>query len=241
MTSTLMQVLTETPEAGGDTMADRLFDLLSEAIINGEMAPGTRIREPDLAAQYGTSRAPLREALRRLEERKLITRTPRMSARVTVVTPALIAEIYAIREVLEGVAAREAANRVSDADIAHLRSLLMSHKSQFDGHNVDTYRMGSADDDFHFFIIRCSGNSALIHILCDEYYNLIRLFRRQHRLVGGRAQRAFIEHQRIADAIADRDGELAEILMRRHIAAALDGLLHAVAASPIAINQGEAP
>jgi DNA-binding GntR family transcriptional regulator len=236
MTATLLHRIMEAPEPGGDTMADRLFELLSEAIIGGEMAPGTRIREPELAAQYGTSRAPLREALRRLEERKLITRTPRMSARVTVVTPELIREIYAIREVLEGVAAREAANRVSDADIAHLCGLLVSHKAQFNGHNVDTYRMGSADDDFHFFIIRCSGNSALIHILCEEYYNLIRLFRRQHRLVGGRAQRAFIEHQRIADAIADRDGELAEILMRRHIAAALDGLLHAVSQTPIAVE-----
>jgi len=218
----------EHPERGGDTMADRVFELLSEAIINGELAPATRIREPELAAQCGISRAPLREALRRLEERKLITRTPRMSARVTVATPKLIAEIYAIREALEGVAAREAATRVTDADIALLRGLLASHQAQFDAKNVDTYRMGRSDDDFHFSIIRASGNHALVHILCDEYYNLIRLFRRQHRLVQGRARRAFTEHQRIVEALADRDGELAEILMRRHVAAALKGILDTI-------------
>jgi DNA-binding GntR family transcriptional regulator len=55
--------------------------------------------------------------------------------------------------------------------------------------------------------------------LCDEYYQLIRLYRYQHAIVSGRAQRAFIEHQRIAAAIADRDADLAEMLMRRHIQA----------------------
>ncbi len=218
-------------DRGGDTIADRIFDLLSEAIISGELAPATRIREPELAAQYGVSRAPLREALRRLEERQLITRTPRMSARVTVVTPRLIGEIYTIREALEGVAARQAAAHVTDADIAHLRGLLAAHQTQFAADNVDTYRMGRSDDDFHFYIIRCSRNQALIHILCDEYYNLIRLFRLQHRHVQGRAHRAFAEHQRLVDALADRDGELAEILMRRHVAAALKGILHTLSTS----------
>jgi len=230
-------ILHDTPgpaQRTGDTIADRVFDLLSEAIITGELAPAARIREPELAARYKVSRAPLREALRRLEERKLITRTPRSSARVTVATSNLIAEVYAIREALEGVAARQAATRITDAGIAHLRSLLAFHSAQFDGKIVDTYRMGRSDDDFHFSIIRASGNQALIHILCEEYYNLIRLFRLSHRHVPGRARRAFVEHQRIVDAIADRDGELAEILMRRHVAAALQGILQS---TPIAEPQ----
>jgi len=142
-----------------------------------------------------------------------------------VATPQLIAEIYAIREALEGVAAREAARCLSDTDIAHLRGLLAAHDLQFAGKSVDIYRMGRADDDFHFSIIRATRNQALISILCDQYYNLIRLIRRQHRHVPGRARRAFIEHQRIVDALADRDGDLAEILMRRHVAAALAGIL----------------
>jgi DNA-binding GntR family transcriptional regulator len=65
----------------------------------------------------------------------------------------------------------------------------------------------------------------LFDLLCGEYYTLFRLYRMKHRIVPGRAQRALQEHDRICDAIADRDGELAELLMRRHIASARKSLL----------------
>lgn len=211
------------------TVAHRIFEQLSEAIINGELAAGAKVQEIALAAHFGVSRAPLREALRRLEERKLLTRTPRLTARVTMLTPARIAELFAIREVLEGVAAREAASKIQPADIDHLRDLLRQHEAALQEGEDDVYRQGTADEDFHFFIIKCSGNEMLRQILCNEYYNLIRLARRQHSRVPGRARRALLEHHQLVDALAERDGPFAEILMRRHIAAALRGILGTIA------------
>lgn len=208
--------------------SDRLFAHLVEAIVAGELAPGSKLSEPDVAARFGTSRAPLREAIRRLEERKLVSRVARQGARIAILSAPRIAEIYAVREALEGVAAREAASRMTASDIARLRAHLAIHEQTL-AEAGDDYRQGVADEDFHAVIIRASGNTTLIELLLDQYYALIRMFRRRHRQIAGRARRALIEHARITDALADRDGELAELLMRRHIAAARDGIAAAFA------------
>lgn len=209
-------------------VSDRLFDQLAEAIVGGELAAGARISEPDLAARYGTSRAPLREAIRRLEERKLVSRIAHQGARVAVLSPARIAEIYTVREALEGIAAREAATRITGADLDRLRAHIETHKTMLACEDSDDYRQGVADDDFHFVIIRASGNATLIDLLLDQYYALIRMFRRQHRQVAGRARRALVEHRRITEALADHDADLAELLMRRHIAAARTSIAEAL-------------
>lgn len=212
------------------TTADRLFDRLSDAIVSGELQPGFKISEPELAARFGTSRAPLREAIRRLEERKLVTRIAHQGARVATMSPERIHEIYLVREVLEGAAAREAAMRMSAADVDELHGLLEIHEARIT--SGDTYQQGVADDDFHFRIIRASGNATLAGLLLDEYYLLIRMFRVQLRQVGGRAKRALFEHRRIADALGDRDADLAELLMRRHIAAARDSIERSLRTPP---------
>lgn len=226
-------------EVADETLADRVFGLLSEAIIKGELRPGAKISEPEIARRYGVSRGPLREALRRLQERKLVTRAPHLGARVVELSPATLAEIFTVREALEGIAAREAALRITPDEVEYLRALLRSHEPQFATSDTASYSQGSADEDFHFAIARFSRNSMLISLLCDDYYQLIRLYRSQHKSVAGRAKRAFVEHCRIADALADGDPELAELLMRRHVSAArrsmesrLGGGPHDVAAAP---------
>lgn len=203
----------------GETMADRAFRAISDAILSGELPPGAKISEPELARRLGTSRGPLREAMRRLQERRLVTSSPRQGSRVVELTAAVLSEIFTVREALEGIAAREAAKTITDDEIATLRALLRSHEAQLDSGNNAVYAQGSADADFHFAIARCSRNQTLISLLCDEYYQLIRLYRQQHQLVSGRARRAFVEHGRILDALADRDPDLAELMMRRHVAA----------------------
>ncbi|MBS7701285.1 GntR family transcriptional regulator [Chelatococcus sp. YT9] len=213
----------------GQTLSDRAFRQISDAIVRGEIEPGAKLSEPDLSRRLGVSRGPLREAIRRLEERRLVTRSPRLGARVVVITPEMISETFAIREVLEGLAAREAAARITDVQVDELYAMLQTHEVQLD---LDSraYVQNGADEDFHFAIVRYSGSASLFHLLCDEYYQLIRLYRYQHAIVSGRAQRAFIEHQRIAAAIADRDADLAEMLMRRHIQASRANMEKALAA-----------
>src|SRR5262245_49733861 len=98
------------------TLADRLFDDLLLAITRGELAPGSKISEPVLAKRYGVSRGPLREALNRLQERKLITRLANQGARVAEQTPRALSDLFVVREALEGMAVRQATLRCSAAD-----------------------------------------------------------------------------------------------------------------------------
>jgi DNA-binding GntR family transcriptional regulator len=211
-------------------LADVLFASLSEAIVKGEYPPGAKLSEPRLAARYGVSRGSLREAIRRLEERKLVQRSPRQGVRVVVPSLEMAVELFKIREVLEGLGAREAAHNCTDEEAGALRAMLAGHRRALDKPDAILYWQDSANSDFHFFIARMARSALLFDLLCNEYYTLFRLYRMQHRVVPGRAQTALLEHERIAEAVADHDAELAEHLMRRHVASARRGIESSIAA-----------
>jgi DNA-binding GntR family transcriptional regulator len=201
------------------TIADRVFGQVRQAIVQGEIPPGSKISEPALAARYGISRGPLREAMRRLESTNLVERRPNLGARVITLSNDQLLEIYVIREALEGMAARLAAERMSDAAIAELKALLAHHRSEVVRADWQTYFQQEGDLDFHFRIVQGSGNRRLIDILCNDLYHLARMYRCQFGMKSDRAADALKEHEYVVDAIAARDGELAEWLMRRHIRA----------------------
>jgi DNA-binding GntR family transcriptional regulator len=221
----LDQAIDTIGEADDRLLTDQLFEQMSEAIVRGTFAAGTKLSEPRLAAQYGVSRGPLREAIRRLEERKLVTRAPRQGVRVVVPTAANALELFTIREVLEGLAARQAAEHATEEEVDRLRAMLKMHREMLSTDDAMVYWQATANSDFHFMIARIGRNQHLFDLLCGEYYTLFRLYRMQHRIVPGRAQRALTEHERIVDAIADRDADLAELIMRKHIASARTGLV----------------
>lgn len=208
------------PEDDRQPLVDQLFERLSEAIVRGELAPGSKLSEPRLALQHGVSRAPLREAIRRLEERKLVVRTPRQGVRVVVPSRDTAVDLFKIREVLEGLAAREAARLAKPDEVRRLQGMLAGHRAALERPDAMIYWQASANSDFHFMIARIARNDHLFDLLCNEYYTLFRLYRMQHRILPGRAQQALREHERVVEAIAEGDGELAELLMRRHVAAA---------------------
>lgn len=199
------------------TIADRVFDQLRQAIVEGEIPAGSKISEPVLAARYGISRGPLREAMRRLESSNLVDRKPNVGARVITLSSDQLLEIYVIREALEGMAARLAAEHMSDAAIAELKQLLAHHRSEVAREDWQTYFQQEGDLDFHFRVAQGTGNRRLIGILCNDLYHLARMYRCQFGMKSDRARDALQEHELIADAIAERDGELAEWLTRRHI------------------------
>jgi DNA-binding GntR family transcriptional regulator len=202
-----------------ETVADSTLARLSQAILSGELKPGTKVSEPELARQFGISRAPLREAIRRLEERNVLTRAPRLGARVVVLSPARVQQIFVVREAVEGMIAREAAKSITDGEIAALRDSLAQQKKRSEEIGFANFLTSELNSDFHTFIARCSRNEFLIKFLCEDYATLIGLCRRHLRQVPDRAYRAFVEHCRIVDALADHDPDMAELTMRRHIAA----------------------
>lgn len=202
------------------SLADHLFEMIGEEIVAGTLPAGAKISEPALARRFGVSRSPLREALRRLEARRLISSTRHVGARVAAFSVTEVMAVYHAREALEGMACRLAAERMSDAEIDELDVILADHRKRLDQRDDGAYYQDSHDLDFHYRIAGSSRNFLVEQLLCDEFYLLIRLFRRQHNWIAGRGRRAWDEHVRIMDAIRDRDAELAEILMRRHVAAA---------------------
>lgn len=193
------------------TLADQAYEALANSIISGELPPGARILEVELAERFGMSRGPLREAMRRLEERRLVERISQRGVRVVRLTPAKLRGIYQIREALEGMACRLAAQHMTDAEIADLRKML----------ERQDYNQNQQDWDFHDRIARGSKNEMIVTLLCDDLHQLMKVYRARHSSKPGRARRALEEHRRIMAALEDRDPEMAELTMRRHISAAL--------------------
>jgi DNA-binding GntR family transcriptional regulator len=207
------------------TLAERVLDEIAESIINGELSPGSHISEPLMAERYGISRGPLREALHRLQERRLVTRQAHLGARVANVSRVVLQQLFLVRESLEGLAAREAAVHATEEEIEHIYAAVPGRSAT--GNAAKSHRSTVSPDagkDFHAAISRAAHNPILNELLCCDIYDLTRFYRSQVRDLPGRRERAIIEHRRILEAIVEHDPEMAELQMRRHIAAAREGL-----------------
>ncbi|WP_420791554.1 GntR family transcriptional regulator [Enterovibrio qingdaonensis] len=194
-----------------------MTEWLIEAIVSGKFHSGSKISEPELSRELNVSRGPLREAMMRLETMGLIERIPHVGARVVTISEAQLSEIYAVREALEGMAIRQACAHITERELESLRALLVRHQQHIDEVDGATYFHQQGDFDFHYRIIQASRNSKLIGLLCDELYHLVRMYRKQSTRTQSRPERALNEHFQILTALEDRDAELAEMLMRRHI------------------------
>jgi DNA-binding GntR family transcriptional regulator len=202
------------------TLADRVFARLQDDIVRGEILPGSKVSETELASRYGVSRGPLREAIRRLESRKLLERVVHVGTRVASLSVNDLIEIYHVREALEGMAARLAAEHMTPEEVRGLYDVLAQHEQQQDLREDVAYFQREGDLDFHYRIIQGSHNATLSQLLIGELYHLVRMYRYQFSTVANRPQKALNEHRRIVEAIESRDGEMAELLMRRHISSA---------------------
>ena len=220
--STANQITNIDASSEAPTLARRCFESIKADIISGDIAQGAKIVESDLALKYGISRGPLREAIHRLEQIKLIVRVPHAGSRVVTLDVKMMQDIYCAREALEGMAARLAARLMPDDEIEALYSLLDQHAQTISDSGGNAYLQREGDIDFHYRIARASQNQWILDNLNGELYQLIRMCRHQSGQVPARAQAALDQHRQIAAAIAGRDEELAELLMRRHISGAWD-------------------
>jgi DNA-binding GntR family transcriptional regulator len=204
------------------TITSNISEKLINAIVNGDIPPGSKLSEPKLAQQFNISRGPLREAIRRLEGLNLVSHVPREGVKVVTLTLKEVIEIYHVREALEGLAAGLAARNMEQQEIDELHHLLALHEQYIDD-NGEYFRQ-EGDVDFHYKIIQGSKNKLLIKQLCHELYHLIRMFRYQTRKLKSRTDQALIEHKQLVNAIEQRDEQLAELLMRRHISRARENI-----------------
>ena len=202
------------------TRADEAFDCLQTAIVKDDLAPGEKIGEVELCPRFNLTRGPLREALGRLETRGLRVRRPHAGVKVVSVSADELMELYRIRETMEGLAARQADERMTDQEIADLSATLDSHERMIEQAQCQAYYQAEGDYDFHHRIATGSRNTKLAQMLLGDLYYMVRMYRYRLSTSSGRPHMALGEHRRIVEAIAQRDGELAEFLMKRHIHAA---------------------
>ena len=144
------------PTVNRQTFAAQVFDMAVDAIVRGEFPPGSSISEAEIAARFGVSRAPAREALLRLGEKGLVSRTPHVGARVIEFSRDDLVELFEIREALEGMACRLAAERITDSELKHLEAALESHSAAPDLASGKSYFQSGGDQDFHFGIARAA-------------------------------------------------------------------------------------
>ena len=212
-------------------LVDGAVALLEQAILSGEIGPGERVSEQPLSVRFGISRGVLREAVRMLEGRRLLERTPNTGVRV--INPSLedLEQLLAVREALEGMASRQAAEAMSLRETRRLRACLSNYDHTIEAEGLGgVFRRGTLDNDFHVQIVQGSHNRWLHELLCRDLYSVLRVFRLRSVAIGSRAEQATEEHLAILQAIENRDPDAAEQLMRRHIALARENLLSRAAA-----------
>jgi DNA-binding GntR family transcriptional regulator len=212
----------------GASLSSEALDMVVAAITSGEFQPGERLSEAELARRLGISRGPLREALGRLEGR-LVTRTPRIGVRVIELSKRNIEDLFYTREALEGMGARLACERISSQEVARLRDLLNSDRSQPEVQAGEAYAPRSTDDDFHFSIVKAAHCEQIERLLMDQIYYQLRIHRRKSSTLPGRARAALIEHENIVIALEARDPDQAEKAMRTHLRNARLSAMAAVA------------
>jgi len=200
------------PLSHHQSLRERIVARLRDAIITGDLAAKTRLMEPELARQLGVSRTPLREAIRQLEVEGFLTTVPRVGTFVSEASARDVEETYAIRAVLEGLAARQAAENPEPAKAATFRAIL----EELARKTADYRVYHEAAGRFHDVIFAFSRNQRLRAMYQSLSYQVTR-FRSLSLAVGQRPEVSLREHRRIAAAILSGLGGEAERLMRAHI------------------------
>ncbi|MBV7316777.1 GntR family transcriptional regulator [Shewanella sp. NIFS-20-20] len=198
----------------GGRLVDQILEQLQTSIIKGDIPSGSKINEQDLAARFGISRGPTREALQALERQRLVVRAPHVGARVAKLSIEELNELYQLRSVLEAMACELAARHITSEQLDKLHKLINDQELALN--HSDPYFQQQGDVDFHYQIIVASGNRHLQETLMGGLYHLLRMYRYQTSN-RKRPTEAIAEHKKIVEAIAAQDGELAALLMRRHI------------------------
>lgn len=211
----LREYLLAVPHRGSTT--ELVTDTLREAILDGGLVPGDRLREDELAQDLGVSRTPVREALRRLADERLTVHRVHAGSVVASMTIDDILAVYLVRENLEGLAAHLTAMRQPPG---LLDDLTQVHKEMVDRlPHADTAELVTLNLRFHRIVREGSGNSYLERFL-TQVEHAVRRFGRSTYEQPGRAAAVVAEHAAIVSAIASGDPELAAEKSRAHMRAA---------------------
>lgn len=197
-----------------DRLVDNAYARLREAILSGDLPPGTRLSVPALAKRLEISRSPIREAVLRLTREQLAEEVPHRGVVVARIGPRDLAALYEVREVLEGLAARLAVENAGRRLVDQLATALADQERAVETGDMDGHV--EADMRFHSLYRRASGNPDVLRLL-DELQVRVRLAMLTTAVAGG-PHKALEDHRTIFRAIESGDPAGAELAARAHIA-----------------------
>lgn len=195
------------------TLRERILETIRDAIMSGALKPGEKVAEPELAARFGISRTPIREAFRQLESEGYLSVVPRKGALVASFSAKDVEEFYAIKSILEGYAARKACSLLTTREINKLEGI--NEKLREIAAEGDVRHFFRVHNSFHDLFIKGAGNDKLHDMIAA----LLKKFQRL-RLASlskpGRMLMSVEEHEKIIEAFRKRDPILAEMLVQKN-------------------------
>ena len=208
------------------TLREKILETIRDAILKGSLKPGERVSEPELAERFGISRTPIREAFRQLESEGYLLVIPRKGAVVASLSARDIEEFYAIKIILEGFAARMAAEKLTEKDLERLEAI--NERLAQIAKEGDVKTFFRVHNEFHELFIKAAGNDKLF----DMINQLVMKFKRL-RLASlsqpGRMEISVEEHRNMIQAFRDHDGERADSLVRHAATIGADVLIQSMA------------
>ncbi|CAM3400972.1 GntR family transcriptional regulator [Hydrogenibacillus schlegelii] len=223
--------------------AQFIYTELRQEIVEGRLPPGARLIEEKLAARYGVSRTPIREALTLLEADGLIILQRNRGGVVRKYDKKEIYDIYDLRLLIEGYAARRAAQRITDADLIVLKGLLSEAEEVLDRAgrgwmpwNDGLRRLVENNVQFHRLIARAGANAFLEGLW--ERYTFLPFVYRTLQVYGEEGLKTSLrQHRMLIEAFVARDPDMAESIMRTHLYTGRHAILNAMSASPLSESQ----
>jgi len=199
------------------SLYEQIYQTLRTSILSGELVPGERLIETQLAEQLRVSRTPIREAIRQLQRETLITADPSGGLRVATVSAADAAQLYDCRMALEQLAIQEACRNATVAQLQDLETLVLQAE-QLIQTQQDSPHMLDLDYRFHRSIAQCSGNQWLVFLL-EQVFSQMTLLRVQTTRHNPRVLEIRSEHRQIFTALTQRDAAAAVRAMQIHLTA----------------------
>lgn len=195
-------------------LRDVVFNTLREAILKGELAPGERLMEIQLADRLGVSRTPIREAIRKLELEGLVLMIPRKGAEVAKISERSLKDVLEVRRSLEELAIELACQRISEEEIQRLDEIQTAFVEAIS--IGDAMRIAETDEAYHNTIYQCTGNVRLVQILNNLREQMYR-YRLEYIKDADKRQVLLVEHEHILKALRLHHVQEAKAAMRKHI------------------------
>lgn len=202
-------------------LRDIVFQTLRNAIITGELQPGERLMETQLAEKLGVSRTPIREAIRKLELEGLVVMVPRKGAQVAQFTEKDIQDVLEVRAALEALAAKLACRRMDDRSFLKLQLAIAEYS--YAAKNKDLETMIEKDVEFHDIICNATQNDKLIQLF-NNLKEQVNRYRITYLKNAEDSETVEAEHLAILEALKNKDEEVASNLASKHIHTQCDSI-----------------